>query len=78
MNAAQLAGIFCNDEIFRIWVTTFTTLSATVTKEQAAQFIREVCQVESRAELATNKEAAQRFDKIIRKLFVAWRDEYLR
>jgi uncharacterized membrane protein YidH (DUF202 family) len=37
-------------------------------------FIRLVCEIESRAELATNDEAVQRFHTILRRTFLAWRD----
>jgi ATP-dependent protease HslVU (ClpYQ) ATPase subunit len=73
-DTAQLAGMLPHNAVFREWVTTFTTLTETVTVEQAAQFIRYVCEVESRAELATNEEAARRFHTILRRTFIAWRD----
>jgi hypothetical protein len=74
IDTAQLAGMLPNDRVFREWVTTFTTITETVTVAEAAQFIRYVCEVESRAELATNKEAERRFHTILRRNFIAWRD----
>jgi hypothetical protein len=69
-----LAGELPRNIVFREWVTTFTTDTETVSEAQAAMFIRLVCEIESRAELATNDEAVQRFHSILRRTFIAWRD----
>lgn len=61
--------------LFREWVTTFTPHIDFVNEEQAAEFIRLVCEIESRAELKTNAEAMRRFHTIIRRTYIAWRDE---
>jgi hypothetical protein len=74
-DTAQLAGMLPHNPVFREWVTTWLTPPETpATIEEAAQFIRYVCEVESRAELATNKEAERRFHTILRRTFIAWRD----
>ncbi|BCB23179.1 hypothetical protein KNT66_gp07 [Burkholderia phage FLC5] len=73
-DTAQLAGMLPHNRAFREWVTTWLTTPELATVDEAAQFIRYVCEVESRAELATNKEAAQRFHTILRRTFIAWRD----
>ncbi|SEK12969.1 hypothetical protein SAMN05192539_10632 [Paraburkholderia diazotrophica] len=74
IDTVQLAGMLPHDATFREWVALFTPHIETVTEAQAAQFIRLVCEIESRAELATNREAARRFHTILRRTFVAWRD----
>ncbi|CAB3644159.1 hypothetical protein [Trinickia soli] len=43
--------------------------------DTAAAFIRTVCEIESRRELATDIEAQQRFHKFLRRPFLAWRDK---
>ncbi|MBR8114456.1 hypothetical protein KDX10_32965 [Burkholderia cenocepacia] len=71
----QLAGTLPRDLVFREFVSTFTPHIGFVSEEQAAEFIRLVCEVESRAELATNREAARRFHEYLRRPFIAWRNE---
>ncbi|HDR9024798.1 TPA: hypothetical protein QDB09_005405 [Burkholderia vietnamiensis] len=74
-DTAQLAGMLPHNPVFRAWVSTWLTPPEPVaTIEEAAQFIRHACNVESRAELATNEEAARRFHTIVRRTFIAWRD----
>jgi hypothetical protein len=74
-DTAQLAGMLSHNPVFRAWVTTWLTPPETpATVEEAAQFIRYVCEVDSRAELATNEEAARRFHELLRRPFIAWRD----
>lgn len=70
---AQLAGILPRIDSFREWVGTFTN-GQPVTVEIAAAFIREVCQVSSRAELATNPRAERRFHQLLRRPYIDWRD----
>lgn len=62
---ARLAGMWCNDAHFHDWLSGprgFLVEDA----EEAAQFIRSECGVESRAELDTNEAAAERFHARIR------------
>jgi hypothetical protein len=73
MNTVQLSAMLPRDARFREFVRAFTTLD-TVTERDAAQFIRYVCEIESRAELETNKEAERRFHEYLRRTFLAWRD----
>lgn len=68
----QLAGMLPNDPDFRVWVGDFID-GPEATKEQAADFIRIVCEVTSRTELATNPHAEQRFHRYLRKQFLAWK-----
>ncbi|MEX3628106.1 MAG: hypothetical protein VB138_00210 [Burkholderia sp.] len=74
MNLVQLAGMLPRDPQFREWVGTYVN-SDPVTIDEAATFIRTVCKVESRRELATNQHAADRFNHFLRRPFVAWRDD---
>ncbi|SDE41015.1 hypothetical protein [Paraburkholderia lycopersici] len=74
----QLAGTLPRDHTFREFVSTFTPHIDFVTEEQAAEFIRLVCEVDSRSELATNQEAAWRFHEYLRKPYIAWRKECAR
>jgi hypothetical protein len=75
MDTVQLSVMLPRNPLFREWVTTFTEDTETVTVDQAEQFVRIVCQVESRRELATNAEAAKRFHSLLRRNYVAWRDD---
>jgi hypothetical protein len=75
MDTVQLAAMLPRNVVFREWVTTFTTDAETVTEDQAVRFVRIVCDIESRRELATNQEAERRFHALLRRPFVAWRDE---
>ncbi|QTD90813.1 hypothetical protein [Burkholderia anthina] len=77
MNLVQLAGMLPRDPQFRAWVGTYVN-GDPVSVDEAAQFIRAVCKVESRRELATNMHAADRFHHYIRRLFIEWRDELIR
>lgn len=56
----KLAAMFCNEPKFRDWLRlTYDPLPQTA--EDAATIIRNVCKIESRAELDHNEAAAQRF-----------------
>lgn len=70
----QLAGMLPRDPKFRDWAGQFIT-RGNVTVDEAAEFIRVVCQVESRRQLAEDREAEQRFHTLLRKPFLDWRDE---
>lgn len=75
MNILQLAGMLPRDPQFREWVAQWMVPPREVDVETAAAFIRTVCEVESRRELATDTEAQQRFHKFLRRPFLAWRDK---
>lgn len=70
----QLAGLLPNDPKFRAFVASFAECGD-VTADEAATFIRRVCKVESRRELATDPDAEQRFHQFLRRPFVAWRSK---
>lgn len=69
----QLSGMLARDAQFRTWIASLDG-GEELDPEQCAEFIRLVCCVESRRELATSKEAAERFHNFIRKPFVQWRE----
>ncbi|CAJ9925087.1 MULTISPECIES: hypothetical protein [pseudomallei group] len=74
MNLVQLAGMLPRDPLFREWVGGFVN-GDPVSADEAAQFIRVVCKVESRRELATDVHAADRFNHFLRRPFLAWKEE---
>lgn len=75
MNDSQYAGMLPKNPLFREFVTTFTDFPDLATEDEAAMFIRYVCEIESRRELDTNKRAAWRFHEILRRTFIAWNKE---
>lgn len=62
---ARLAARFCNDHVFRDWI-------GLGSPERAADYIRELCGIKSRAELDHDPLAAQIFHESIRKPFADW------
>jgi hypothetical protein len=72
MNIVALAGSLPRDPQFRAWASEF--ISGHVTVDDAAAFIRVVCQVESRRQLAEDREAEQRFHTLLRKPFIAYKE----
>jgi hypothetical protein len=62
---ARLAGRWCGDEMFRHWIDSDNA-------ETAAQYIRTMCGVKSRAELDHNAEAAQNFHRYFREPFIRY------
>lgn len=75
MNLLQLAGMLPRDPQFRAWVSQYTVPPQTVSVDQAAEFIRVVCQIDSRRQLEHDAGAAQRFHQFLRRPFLAWRDK---
>ncbi|WP_249195012.1 hypothetical protein [Burkholderia vietnamiensis] len=74
LNAFHLACNLTRDPQFREWVGGFVN-GDPVSADEAAQFIRAVCKVESRRELATDLHAADRFNHFLRRPFIDWRDD---
>jgi hypothetical protein len=71
----QLAGMLPRDPDFRAFVAQYMVPPREVDVDTAATFIRTVCEIGSRRELATDTQAQQRFHQFLRKPFVAWRDK---
>lgn len=63
---ARLAGQLCQSAQFQEWCEAENA-------EAAAEWVREVCGIDSRSELDHDDEAANRFHELVRKPFVAWR-----
>lgn len=63
---ARLAGQLCQNPQFQEWCEVESA-------EAAAEWVREVCGIESRSELDHDDEAANRFHELVRKPFVVWR-----
>lgn len=74
MNILQLAGSLPRDPQFRAFVGYFMVPVREVSVDEAAEFIRICCGVDSRRELAQHAGAAERFHNIIRKPYLAWKE----
>lgn len=73
--APQQAGILCNDDRFRRFVAVRLGLTTSakdpIQSSLAAEYIRNVCQIPSRSDLATSNDAQQKF-AALRTEFDAW------
>lgn len=74
---AMAAGILCRDRTFVRWMSTtfparWKTLTADNDSERAAQVLRSVCGVASRADLDSDDRAAGEFHRLIRKPYADW------
>lgn len=74
----QLAGMLPRDPQFREWVAQWMVPPREVNVDTAAAFIRTVCKIDTRKQLATDRAAEQRFHQFLRRPFVAWRDQQQR
>ncbi|UJH75035.1 hypothetical protein L0U95_24160 (plasmid) [Burkholderia cenocepacia] len=74
MNLVQLAGMLPRDPQFREWVAQWMVPPREVDVDTAAAFIRTVCEIDTRKQLATDRAAEQRFHQFLRRPFVVWRD----
>lgn len=77
MNLLQLAGSLPRDPQFRAFVGYFMAPPCDVSIDEAAEFIRVACGVDSRRELAQRAGAAERFHNIIRKPFLSWKENHM-
>ena len=69
---AQQAGILCNDPEFQRFAAQRCALPVDATNAKAAaEFLRNVCQIESRSELNTDPDKNHRF-QALRTTFDAW------
>lgn len=73
-NIVQLAGMLPRDPQFRAFLGYFMVPPRDISVDEAAEFIRVACQIDSRRELAENARAADAFHTNIRKPFLAWRE----
>lgn len=73
MKLSQLAGVMGTQELFRKWVTE-TYGEPCNNPDEAAQFIREACGIESRSMLDSNNTAGETFRSMLRE-FDDWKAE---
>lgn len=72
---SKLAGMWCNDPEFYNWINSTThegIMWPTHTSKDAADFVRELCEIESRADLDHDAYAAERFNRLIRGPYSKW------
>jgi hypothetical protein len=72
---AKLAGMWCNDPDFWLWAnsTTHNGIFWNVLIEtDAADFVRELCDIRTRADLDHDPAALARFNELIRYPFMKW------
>lgn len=69
----KLAGILPHQPEFRDWLA--EAAHQPITAEDAAEFIRIACGVDSRRQIDQDAGAAERFHTIVRRPFLAWRDQ---
>ncbi|WP_104655077.1 hypothetical protein [Ralstonia insidiosa] len=72
----RLAGILPTQPKFRAWLEELAQQPITV--DDAAEFIRLACQVDSRKQIDQDAHAAQLFHSIVRRPFIEWRDNHKR
>jgi len=75
MNLLQLAGSLPRDPQFREWLSIRFGAPQAPSEHDAVLTVRRICCVDSRRQLADDREAQQRFHDHIRRPFVAWRDQ---
>lgn len=75
---SRAAAMMCNSAKFQQWV--FSRVGAAPegvsAHQHAAQFVRDVCGITSRAELDHSAQAAALFHEAVRKPFVQWSGIY--
>ena len=71
----QLAGMLPRDPKFREWAASHAEVDP-LTVDEAAEFIRVVCNVESRRQLATDAAAEKRFHDYLRRPYAEWRRQH--
>lgn len=69
----RLSAIWCRDALFLAWLSELA--GQPVNSDDAADVVREACGVSSRRELDTNGRAADAFHTIVRRPYLAWRDQ---
>jgi hypothetical protein len=70
----QLSAMLPKDAQFRTWLSTVSEVDE-LTADEAAEIVRIVCQIDSRRQLAQDREAEARFHALLRKPFCAWREQ---
>lgn len=75
---SRVAAMMCQNAKFQRWVASRIGAApqGVAPSQHAAQFVRDVCGISSRAELDHNARAAGLFHEAVRKPFVAWSGIY--
>ena len=76
---AKLAGMWCDSPYFWKWANLSSPKGYGVDKvdsEDAAEFVRKICKIESRSELDHNQEAARIFNEKIRIPYMEWQAKW--
>lgn len=75
---SRVAAMMCQNAKFQRWVESRIGAAplGVDPSQHAAQFVRDVCGIESRAQLDHNARAATLFHEAIRKPFVKWSGLY--
>lgn len=68
-----MACIFCREPLFHRWLQSIQP--GDVSEDIAKQFIVISCQVKSRNDLDRDPAAAERFHNLIRKPYLAWKEQ---
>ncbi|VVE07215.1 hypothetical protein [Pandoraea terrigena] len=68
----RLAGILPRQSEFRAWLA--EAAHQPISADDAAEFIRIACGVDSRRQIDQDAGAAERFHTIVRRPYLAWRD----
>lgn len=70
---AKLAGIWCADpEFWKFCFEEHPSADSVTSPDEAADLVRYLCEIESRADLDHDKEALARFNKYFRHPFMKW------
>ena len=68
-----MACVFCRDPKFQFWAR--LQCGELLTEDDARDFICDTCGIASRKDLDTNPAAAEKFHKLIREPFLAWKEQ---
>jgi hypothetical protein len=70
----RLAGILARTPLFQRWVAEKIEV-CWVSADEAAEYIRIICDVDSRRDIETNAHAAHLFEHEIRRAYFRWREQ---
>jgi hypothetical protein len=68
MSRAQQAGILCSDANFQFWLSTHPQLPVPAPKD-AAEAVRVICGVHSRADLSEDRVAGKKWDQLVTRFY---------
>lgn len=75
---SRAAAMMCNGERFQRWVVARVGAApeGVSASQHAAQYVRKICGITSRAQLDHNAQAASLFHEVVRKPFLKWSGIY--